>query len=314
MNIIVIGSVALNHHFPGFRAAPKDIDLVMTYDTFTEWYKKQVNVESVYPIDGGKKFIVKFLDKPIHEIELAKRGNSTMMLFDIKRKGAYYDAVDWGRLGEYDVAPPSLLFAIKLSHRFLKDSPAFYKTLEDIHRLRCIGNQAIVYSPYNHEEFIKLRESETYTSSLPRLSQSKKDFFTADSVKYVYDHDSIHEAVKIGDKPAYSYFKPEDKEVMVSRKLFDALPFDTKINSVLEESYVLALERSQIPYGEKITPFNSFKIALSKVCTSISSGWWREFAYDNYYIVLARYSDDYVSKFDKAVADDIVKPFTSPKY
>lgn len=308
--IVVIGSTALNFRIPGFRAKVSDVDLIMTYDTFVAWHKKQINVESVYPIESGKKFVVKFFDQPIHEIELAKPGNSCMMILEQAQNWTASCMVaqkDWDH-GVWHIPPIDILYTIKMSHRYLKDSPFFYKTMEDISRLRAMGHTSV------DEKLLKLREAETYEHRLPRLNQSKKDFFTGDSVKYIYDHDSLHEAVKIGERPAYSYFKPEDSEVMVSKKMFFALPYDIQINSVLEEAYVLALERSQIPFNSKISQHASFKIALSKVCTSITSGWWREFAYNNYFVVLGRYTDNYLAKFDKALADGIIKPFTGSKY
>lgn len=60
---------------------------------------------------------------------------------------------------------------------------------------------------------------------------------------------------------------------------------------------MLALERSQIPHAGNITPHASFLIALQKVCTSITSGWFREFAWEHYHEVRALYRDTYVPRF-----------------
>ncbi len=246
--------------------------------------------------------MVKFSDRPIHEIELAVPGNSADML--LRRNHLMTIAPE---AGGYRVPSLNDLFTIKCSHRFKKNSPFFEKTMRDYHVLKGMGCKV------EDKQFLELRERETYTESHPSLMKSKKDFFSGDQVKYVYDHDSIHQAVKQGERPAYDYFKPETTDVMVSRKLFEALPLNIRLNSVLEETYVLALERSQIPHGDRINPEQSFKIALMKVCTSITSGWWRAFAYDHYYTVHNMYRqaglDDYVDRFEAGLASGVVKPY-----
>ncbi len=114
----------------------------------------------------------------------------------------------------------------------------------------------------------------------------------------------------MGLVPAYKIFSIEGKEVLSSKAKFERCDTSVQLNAVLEESYVLALERSQIPYEGKITPANSFLIALEKVCTSITSGWFREFAYDNYFKVAMMYNESYVQKFKDGLNNGIVKPFT----
>ena len=109
------------------------------------------------------------------------------------------------------------------------------------------------------------------------------------------------------DKPAYEYFKPEGSQVLCDKKMFFDSPEEIKLASVIEEATVLALERSQIPYKGLVEPLWSFKMALFKVCTSITSGYWREYAYSVYDQVLALYDEKYVEKFWKAVDDGIVK-------
>jgi len=160
-----------------------------------------------------------------------------------------------------------------------------------------------------HPEWLKEREKETYNYSHPKLSVSKDEFFKKDDgqVVYIYDHDSIHIAMARFDKPAYEYFKPEGSQVLCDKKMFFDSPEEIKLASVIEEATVLALERSQIPYKGLVEPLWSFKMALFKVCTSITSGYWREYAYSVYDQVLALYDEKYVEKFWKAVDDGIVK-------
>jgi hypothetical protein len=46
-----------------------------------------------------------------------------------------------------------------------------------------------------------------------------------------------------------------------------------------------------------------------KCCTSIASGFWREYAYENYFKVLNLYSDSYLDRFKYGLQSGIVKPF-----
>ena len=98
-------------------------------------------------------------------------------------------------------------------------------------------------------------------------------------------------------------------EVECDKEKFFSAGERIRLYGVLEEAQVLALERSQIPFRGKVEPRRSFDIALQKVCTSITSGWFREFAWENFDKVEEMYEDDYVSRFWKAVDDGKVKDF-----
>ena len=201
------------------------------------------------------------------------------------------------------------LYTLKMSHRYLKDSPHFRKTRNDILLMRVLG--ASIFDP----TWFKEREYETYWYKHPKLNVKKKDFFTGDGVQYVYDHDDIHMAMAHlrdwtdGDSysnpslrvPAYRLYMMDGSEVQCSRKKFFEANEGIRLYGVLEEAQVLALERSQIPFRGKVDPRRSFDIALQKVCTSITSGWFREFAWENYSLIEAMYESDYVDRFWSAV-------------
>jgi hypothetical protein len=155
------------------------------------------------------------------------------------------------------------------------------------------------------------RVRETYDYGHPKLNQSKKSFFSGDGVKYVYDHDSIHVAVAPDGIPAYTFYQVEGADVLTSREKFEACDFVVRIRGVMEEAQVLALERSIIPFGTKSAD-EAFDIALEKICTSITSGWFREFAWENYHSVkqfYVHYGKDYVHKFNEALALGNVKKY-----
>jgi hypothetical protein len=83
---------------------------------------------------------------------------------------------------------------------------------------------------------------------------------------------------------------------------------------VLEESYVLSLERAIVPF--ELTDYDkrkkAFDTALIKVCTSITSGWFRKFAWDNYDDVCALYDQEYVERFWREVEKGNVAPYVKP--
>lgn len=99
---------------------------------------------------------------------------------------------------------------------------------------------------------------------------------------------------------------------MTSRQKFESLPRRVRLNGVLEESYVLALERAIIPHD--VDPEKAFLMALSKVCTSITSGWFREFAWENYHAVRRLYDPTFVDKFRHALSAGNVKNYQGKAY
>lgn len=205
------------------------------------------------------------------------------------------------------VATPDINYLLKLSHRYKKNSVHFNKTRQDI----IAFEEKYKFIKMQGDEFksmLALRERLTYNYSHPKLATGKKQFFT-DSVPYQYDHDTIHEAVKMLDRPAYTYYMQEGAEVMCSKEKFFELPEIVRLYGVLEESYVLALERAIIPHNTD--PKRAFDIALEKVCTSITSGWFREFAYDNYDKIQSLYHESFVNKFNKALDEGKILPYNS---
>lgn len=179
---------------------------------------------------------------------------------------------------------PSLnvLYMLKLTHRFKKNSPHFLKTMQDIHSMR----MAKAFMQEEHLEFFRARQKATLQYEHPNLNRSKAEFFNPEDDYMVYDHDSIHVAIALFDEPAYTRYAVEGAEVLSSHEKFRAQPLNNQLAGVYEEACVLALERHLIPNGFRPDPRRSFEIALEKVCTSITSGWFRAFAWENYHKVL----------------------------
>ena len=294
--MIVIGSLALNHRL-SYQRQCRDTDLVCSYDEFDQWVKKQENVQACYPIDKGKKMVVK---KPsdIYEFEIAWDDSTAKSFIELVEADSSTEELSLFELGNVKFPSLDALYALKMSHRFLKNSPHFLKTMKDIDLMRAGGAKI----PEKYQSWYKERQKATYTYSHPNLNQNKANFFDLNQgVRYFYDHDSVHLAMAQLDKPAYLYYKAPGAEVMCDKKAFFAAPEEVRLSGVIEEAYVLALERSQIPFKGKVDPKRSFDIALEKVATSITSGWFREYAYDNYFKVQSLYDPQYVDRFWSAV-------------
>lgn len=285
--MLLIGSRAINHHLPGFRPKPADVDVIASARSV----EQLLNDGFTHEAGTGRSTVLRSPSGATWDIELETPLTEAL-------SEPWYQGREGRKQVEIegylmDLATLDQLYTLKLSHRYLKDSPYFMKTMLDIWALRKAG--ACVSS----HAWLQERERATYGYKHPSLMRNKTQFFSGDAVHYVYDHDAVHQAVKLGDVPAYTRFGKDGHDVFSSRTKFEALPELHKLHAVLEEAYVLAIERSQVPYPGT-DPNVSFKIALEKVCTSITSGWFREYAWEHYFVALALYSPTYVDRFDAA--------------
>ncbi|EQA7786791.1 DUF7275 domain-containing protein [Acinetobacter baumannii] len=315
---VVIGSMALKWQLDKLgiphNLKPNDVDLILEDDFDLSKIKIELN-------ENGSKI------EPMMTLKSKKFKTRTIVIkvdgvpweLTIPRDGAYGACTTsdilcfsmyWNDYMEINgikckVPPLDFLYTLKFSHRFLKNSPHFLKTMRTIKNLQ---SPAVGCKCYN-EDWLKRRMQETYDYNHPNLKVNKEEFFNS-NFNYIYDHDSIHEAVKLLDRPAYTYYMSKDAEVFSSREAFFAVDNTIRLLGVLEETYVLALERSQIPNDFNIDPKLSFTIALEKVCTSITSGWFRQYAWENYDLVYKMYDSAYVDKFKHALNKGIIKPYS----
>lgn len=298
---LVIGSLAAHIHHPEIWTDYLDVDLVMCQDEFLDQWAQVGRWVPTSPTTW-----VGQLQNRVVEVTTAQPGDGSTdaELLDIYSGGGGGITT---RFGGHDlcVAEMPHLYTLKISHRYLA-GPHFEKTRRDIRAMEELG-----YRQYHPDSWLNRREAETYKRRHPRLDVSKRDFFSdAHGVEYRYDHDSIHRAMAHGDRPAYQEYQVPGAEVQCSRRLWDACTQETRLLGVLEECYVLALERSQIPHPGASSPRDSFRRALRAVCTTVTSGWFREFAYEHYYNVLRLYRDDYVQRFQAALERGTVLPAT----
>lgn len=288
--MLMIGSGALSHHFPEAGFIPRDTDYICTLEEFRAWTKCFVKGEIILckPLSADK-IHVRTKDGWNYEFEIATPGSTAQELLD------YFDIND-----RVTMAPPHVLLALKLSHRYRRNSPHFLKTMRDIQFLRAQG----VELGTELEEWLPKREAATYTYAHPKLDVSKEAFFDGDGVDYVYDHDDLHKILAVDGAPAYTKYMAEGSQVLTSKAKFFAVDHRVRVLGGLEEALVLACERSQIPFPE-VNPDQSFTYALMKVCTSITSGYFREFCWEHYDEIVEEYNKNGGSQYATRIREAI---------
>lgn len=171
------------------------------------------------------------------------------------------------------------LFIIKRSHlwrdlSFGKHIAHFHKYLNS-HRGELDKGDWVVY-----KERLLATQVE-FPRKHPRLNVSVIEFFD-DYVTKKYDHDYLHELLAYEDKPMYSRLQRDTTKAWCEKDLWDSLTQLQKVQCVAEETQVIAVERFMVPNNWGYIPRLAYMKSLEKVCTTLTSGWFRDFAIDNY--------------------------------
>lgn len=296
--MLLIGSRALAIRAPYLlNKPPVDFDFVSRKEEFENWRQTNTQKYNLPKPEYSERKIILRGEPPIECELIQETYPSTQMLEKIVLEDKDTIKTEFGLVPSLD-----MLFTLKASHKYLKNSPYFWKTVYAYHLLKEAGAQI---RP-EYQEFFKQREKETYTYSHPKLNVIKDNFFKDDNILYIYDHDTIHKAVAIKENPAYTYYMKDGEEVMCDKEKFFTLPEEYRINGVFEEAAVLAIERSLVPHPGKMTPKQAWLFALSKVCTSITSGWFRGWAYENIFEVVKNYDETYYDRFLNGIESGLV--------
>lgn len=136
---------------------------------------------------------------------------------------------------------------------------------------------------------------EKYPQGNPNLMQSKEDFFN-DAVVKKYDHDYLHELFAYHDKPLYTRLLRQADLAWCDEDKWLSLSHEDKLRCAAEEVQVIATERFLIPNNWKCSSKLSYNKALGKLCTTLCSGWFRDFGIDYYPELINMYDK---SRFDK---------------
>ena len=312
-NILLIGSTAVNQHF-NFRDN-HDIDMVGHEQDFFQLVRQ--NHLRVVKIMQHKAIVKCMTTHKFIEFTFIDQGGVYEMV--------YHAAMKHGQVQEVENLPylnqlvfPSLefLLALKLTHRF-KDSVHFDKTRADIHALQACGISAL-----KHQMFADIEKA--FLRPPVKLSETADKFFRKTDKFYQANHDDIHQSILAGDRPdpAYKLILGEQAEVYCDPVKWLELPHESKLRCVVEEACTLAIERIFIPHHglaacasitcDEQQARHMFRASLRKLCTRITSGRFRTFAWDHVEQVHAMYESEYqpyVMNFISACAKGQVREF-----
>lgn len=184
------------------------------------------------------------------------------------------------------------------AHRPIK----FAKNIFDLKKLKELGVKLSLHDSYLLHKRTK-KTKKLFKDNVPSLNQTNEDFFD-DAVKKFYVHDHIHEVMAYYDKPLYSRMKRDFSLAKCEKDLWEEFSHEDKIRCVREECYVIGVERFLVPHLEfktkSIPEKLAFSKALEKVCTTLTSGWFRDFAIDNFFEIL-NYDVKFYDKFYNAI-------------
>ena len=286
---VIIGSSA----FSILKSESSDIDIIMKIDDIPDGY--DVTGKDILVING---------DIEIH----------------VSRESYALDAI-YSSSFLYDTTGDDIIFADKLVLFALKSGHVHRKLIKwekhlydyTVLKNECIHehgydfknlmvgnlsvNQLISYSK-NHNDNVYGKEFKV------PLNVSKEKFFD-DAVKKFIEHDFLHEVFSHYDKPLYTKLQNDEQlTVYCHKSLWDTLPWCDKVRTVLEECYVIASERYLIPDMIKVkstqldtlNPSQAVMVALKMVCTTLTSGYFRAFAIDNYFQIISMIDFEYYNK------------------
>lgn len=166
------------------------------------------------------------------------------------------------------------LYTLKVSHS-IRDIN-FGKHLRDICFLKSKGHVII---PDLLEILLQYWNSIHGIRRLPDFDKPNDEFFK-DHIQREYNHDQLHELVKFGERPVFESVKYDLTLAKVEADLFNNLEFYEKINLVLEEAFVIALERYVFP---KKCPYHiAFQNAMRDLITRLFPEWLAIWSLDNY--------------------------------
>lgn len=319
---VVIGSTAIKYHFPDFPRIPMDKDIIIRKADFEEIINAP-EIDAVYGIESvkineehGMSAIVKFKSDPVpYEYLFADGQKSLELILDELSDDSGY-------------ASPEVLYSIKKAH--IHFPVKFKKHIQDMvflgSKLRQKLNISLaddlnassdLIDTYPALTNLHFLETEKRLGKLrtPKMNQSKEEFFgkSKNYVRSYYEHDNMHLAVAINHKgsPIYQNILVEGQEVETDPELWKKLSLQEKVWCVLEEVYVIALERKILPWmfdpgdpktAKYYSAEEAFDWALMRVCTNLCDGFFREFAVRAYDVIKGSYDPDYVNKFFKNIS------------
>lgn len=293
--MLVVGSKALKYRFPRLSREVKDVDII-AYESEVSDLQLQLcptkitktpELITFYSIQNRNEIF----DKANVEILIADKSDSLKMYLIYQKL----------TLGDDLFAASEILYSLKKSH--INFPVKFEKHIEDYTFLNAFFSGIDKLSKVTKINF-KETESRLGRLKTPSLNKSVDQFFDQSKsfVKSYFVHDHIHQAVSHYEQPLYLGMQKDTNMAKCDKDLWNQFTFEDKCKCVLEEAYVIALERKILPviYGDSKQWFSAdeaLRWSLKRICTTLTSGWFRQFATDNYHYILKMYNENYVTDF-----------------
>lgn len=292
--MLIVGSEAMHKIVPS--RVPNDLDIIIPYDRIEKVVKMFANGEVMKQDENV--VIIKEAGGRRVELLLARPGNAWWMYLE------RYKAID-----AFKTIDLQGLYSMKKSHAHIPIK--FEKHVLDYGILnKMVGGRDIMpeITKQNTKDITDRLKQLGKNLMTPSLNKTVKEFFAQSEgrVNSFFVHDHIHEVMSHYDRPLYERMQKDLTMARCEKDLWEKFSYEDKMRCVLEEAYVIALERKILPVlygGEKpyFSPLESIKWSMMRVCTTLTSGWFRRFATDNYAEIMAFADMDYVSKFLKCV-------------
>jgi hypothetical protein len=142
-----------------------------------------------------------------------------------------------------------------------------------------------------------------YPQKHPKLNTTVEDFFD-DYVTKKYNHDWLHELFAYHDKPLYTRLQTDPSLAWCHQNKWLELTHKERLECIAEETQVIATERFLVPKDFNF-PFKlAYMKALNKVCTTLCSGWFRDYAIDYYPEILNLFNESRFEKVKKVLNEN----------
>lgn len=316
-DIIVVGSKAMQHHFPDFPRRPRDHDVICTRELFDATVKDDLKNDptsiELYQLNEEKGCAI-----------IKWRGIPTKVEYLFSNGVRSFELILSQLSGDQQYCSPEILYSLKKAH--IHFPIQFEKHIQDLSFLRSklrelkgisveddLGAVSDLLDTYPALTEMHFKETEKRLGKLrtPNMKGENKEKFFGKSknfVKSFYVHDDMHKAVAEmhSGSPIYESILKEGKEVETDENLWRKLTVQEKIWCVLEEVYVIALERKILPdlFENRILSYShkaAFNWALMRVCTTLCDGFFREFAVRAYEQIQVQYNPNYVELFFNSI-------------
>lgn len=193
-----------------------------------------------------------------------------------------------GVLDGVHCAVPSkeILFAIKASH--ITFPVNWYKNIEDYHFLKqnYFKNFDIKSDKNAFKIYVKRKqETKQRVDTKINLNVKNEEFFNQYNINRLIDHDKLHEMVAVFGEPMHNKIRKDKDNAYCDESLWNQLAWVEQLSTVAEEAAVIALERVIIPRmhtGQHVDADNAYRWALMRICTTLTSGWFRDFAIEHW--------------------------------